>query len=94
MITLNGFTVPVKYIPDLNGLWLTYVLDISCDHVGVDVSGAQCVVSMMWALPNKTLDKFYFHFYKNLQQGSYVTVALAEASRAIKKDDRYIQTTS
>ena len=53
-------------------------------------AGAQCVVTMMWSLPNKAMDKFYYHFYKCLQQGNYVTGAVTLASRMIRKDDRLL----
>ena len=54
------------------------------------VAGAQCVVSMLWAVPNKALDKFYYNFYSCLQKGNYVTTAVTYATTCLRKDDRYV----
>ena len=50
--------------------------------------GAQCVLTLLWPVPNPVLDKFYHHFYTSFKDGKHVTQAVQSAVSAIKQDDR------
>ncbi|XP_060081998.1 tetratricopeptide repeat protein 28-like [Ylistrum balloti] len=55
-------------------------------------AGAECVLLYAWPLPNETVNKFYFHFYANLQTGSFLTTATTAALQAVKEDNRFSET--
>jgi CHAT domain-containing protein len=58
------------------------------------VSGAQCVLTNMWPLPDIAVEKFYTSFYLALQSGAQSATAISTAIEALKNDDRYIFVTN
>ncbi|XP_069120674.1 tetratricopeptide repeat protein 28-like isoform X2 [Argopecten irradians] len=52
-------------------------------------AGAECVLVYGWPLPNEAVNKFYFHFYANLQSGTYLTAATTTALQAVREDNRF-----
>ncbi|KAL3871452.1 hypothetical protein ACJMK2_039449 [Sinanodonta woodiana] len=52
-------------------------------------AGAQCVLVCLWPLPNMVMEKFYYHFYMALQNGTKATAAASAAIKAVKEDNRY-----
>ncbi|XP_071948835.1 uncharacterized protein [Antedon mediterranea] len=66
-------------------------------HRNVDLSlpcaflaaGAKCFLLLLWATPDAVLQKFWYHFYSALQNGSYLSKAVAYAKMSIKKDERF-----
>lgn len=64
-----------------------FIWPLGCIYWAVS-PGAQCVLTALWPLPSKALDKFYFHFYQQLQTENYVSAALKEAVQQLRSDDR------
>ncbi|XP_052790745.1 tetratricopeptide repeat protein 28-like isoform X2 [Mya arenaria] len=52
-------------------------------------AGAQCVLTVMWPLPDACNEKFFHSFYMALQAGNLVTTALISAIAALRDDDRF-----
>ncbi|XP_077987120.1 tetratricopeptide repeat protein 28-like [Glandiceps talaboti] len=52
-------------------------------------AGCKCVIVILWAIPDIAREKFWYHFYKTLQDGNYVSVAMAKAKENLAQDERF-----
>ena len=53
-------------------------------------TGAQCVLTLLWPLPNRCLGKFYYHLYTELNRFIPVSNALRKVIATMQTDKRSV----
>ncbi|KAK2184691.1 hypothetical protein NP493_256g01011 [Ridgeia piscesae] len=52
-------------------------------------AGAQCVLVLLWSVPDEALEIFYKTFYKSLENGNQVAGAVSEGMKALGRSKRF-----
>ena len=52
--------------------------------------GAQCVLVLLWSIPDDALEIFYHTFYKSLQKGNQVAAAVSNGMKALGRSKRFV----
>ena len=63
---------------------------VSDQTFAVSLSGAQCVLVLLWSVPDEALEIFYQTFYKSLENGNQVAGAVSEGMKALGRNKRFV----